>query len=648
MQLEVRSPARPGLRKLLLWLLAVLSVDSLVLFAFAFAHAMTSDQFLTVPLPYLFGLLFVVAVGSLGVGVFYAWTAHPRHRKAVAFAVGITAITLLAHIYIIGLPAVSSQGTFSGGTTAQFHSSETAGGPVLTASSVLTPDALQVTFTASGNDAVSAVSISDGGTELPSSGLQSPVSYASPLEPGSSVTGTWSPTLVSPGSNLTVTYSHLTCYSTSSKAYGCVMDEVFYVPEAMGILSGQHCSTGGSECHMEHPPLVPALMAGAMAVLGQFNVVSWRIVQALMGTFSIPLVFATVWYIAEDKRLAYLSATFFALDVMFFSQSSGGLLDVPPVFFGLLALFAFVARLRFWKFDRYVLAGVFLGLAALSKETAVFMAAALVTYFLFFGEERRKARVWNAVKVGAVVALVFAAGLQAYDSSLAPSVPTFVQHVQYMLSYGSSLTANQLACQPTTGYWCKFSNDPGGPPILPTDWVLYYAPVAYYATSVSVCPNSVNGVCQGGQYSYVQLAYYGTTNMLVTWTVFIWVPLVAYALFRQFRRREPSLEMFGFSQTGSVRPMLPGDLRFAALALVWFLWNYVPYLLLFAYGRVTYPFYIIPAIPALAFGTAYWVTRDWFPRWLVYLFVGMVFVFFLVYFPYKGFLPDWLRAIIAH
>jgi len=47
-------------------------------------------------------------------------------------------------------------------------------------------------------------------------------------------------------------------------------------------------------------------------------------------------------------------------------------------------------------------------------------------------------------------------------------------------------------------------------------------------------------------------------------------------------------------------------------------------------------------------GASYWITRSWFPRWLMYVYVAMAFVFFFIYFPYKGFLPDWLRVLIGH
>jgi len=124
--------------------------------------------------------------------------------------------------------------------------------------------------------------------------------------------------------------------------------------------------------------------------------------------------------------------------------------------------------------------------------------------------------------------------------------------------------------------------------------------------------------------------------------------LAAFVVYNQLRRRQPSLDQYGFEGADEATPGVAGETKFAALALVWFLWNYLPYVGLFIDGRVTYPFYFVPAIPAVAMGASYWLTRDWFPKWLVWVYVAMVFVFFFVYFPEKGFLPDWLRVIIGH
>ena len=635
---------RTGLSRLTRGLVKLAFADLGVLLLVILAHQVLSADSLISVAQVLTAALFLFTVAGLASGISDSWSTYPSHRRVIIFLVAITMATLLAHAYIIGNPPASDQRVpVSGAIGSQLTSTDQSGGnPLVTLSSQLVGSELAVTVTATGSDAIVVTGVQVP-ADLTGSGFDGGATFQTPLQPGDTVTGNWN--VSSPVTNLTLDYQSLNCYSTSSRSYGCIMDEVFYVPEAMGILAGQHCSTGigaPTDCHLEHPPIVPALLAAGMAVFGEYNVVGWRVMPALLGTFSIPLLFGIAWKSSGNKKLAYLSATLLALDVMFFSQSSAGLLDIPEVFFGLAAFFVYFANLKVWKFDRHVLAGVFLGVAGLAKETAVFIALALLTYILLFGEERRRLRAYDAFKVALVVALVFAAGLQAYDSALATSqYSNFTHNIQYIFSYGSSLIANKLACQPTTGYWCKFPNDPGGPPILPTDWLLYYSPVAYFATSV--CINSVNGSCLGG--SYVAIAYYGVTNFLETWTVYVWVPLVAYTLYRFYRRKTPQLEDFGFS---GPKPALPGETRFAAFALTLFLWSYVPYLCLFVEGRVTYPFYIIPAIPAIAMGAAYWLSKPWFPRWLMWIYIAMTFAFFLVYFPDKAFLPQWLRILIGH
>ena len=642
MRPEAAPIASPRLRRALKVLVSLSFVDLALILLLVFLHALLSVDSLALPVQALAALLGVAAVGAIATGVAYSWRVFPQHHRAILFVVVITLATLLAHAYVIGSPGAGTAGSVSGPPGGTFNDSK------LTVDTTLSGLVVNVTVTATGGDAIANVGLTSAGAELSGPGFSNPPTYSSPLQPGTSATGTWDLPASGQNSSITVSYQYLSCYSTSSKSYGCIMDEVFYVPEAMGILSGQQCSTSLSDCHMEHPYLVPALLAAGMSILGQYNAAGWRLFPALLGTFSIPLLFGIAWKVSGDKRMAHLAATLLSLDVMFFSQSSGGLLDVPPVFFGMGAFFAYFVGLKVWKFDKYAIAGVLLGVAGLAKETAVFFVLAFLAYVFFFGGGSRWYRVYAVFKVALVVGLVFAIGLQAYDSTLASSaMPTFVQHVSYIFSYGSSLRAEQLACQPTTGYWCKYPNDPGGPPILPTDWLLYYSPVAYYATSVSVCPNSVNGVCQGGAYSYVSLAYYGVTNLIETWTVFVWVPLVAYAIFRWYRNTRSPHE--GAQLTLELTPPeMSGGTRLGALALVWFLGTYVPYLGLFLTQRVTYPFYFVPAIPAVALGASWWLTRDWFPRKLMWVYLAFAFLFFFVYFPEKAFLPDWLRVIIGH
>ena len=628
-------------RTALRWLVAGSFVTLAALTAVLFLHVFTSQQWLVLPAEGLTVLLAGLSVASVLDGIVFAWVRYPRHRRAVLFIVGITLATLLAHLYVMGAPSASSPGSVSGSVGAPFSDDK------VSVTSSQAGAQLNVSVLAqSGGDAISSVSVLSGGAPLTGGGFSPAPSYSSPLEPGQTATGTWT---LGPGetaSNLTVDYSYLTCYDTADQVYGCIMDEVFYVPTAQHLLTGAQCQQGVPRdepgyCNPEHPPLTKALVAVGMAVLGEYNTVGWRLMPALLGTFSIPLVFGIAWKVSESKTLAALSAGLLALDVLFFSQSSGALLDVPPLFFGLAAFFVVVADVGWWKFDKYVLAGVLFGLAGLAKETAIFVLMGLLTYVLFFGEGSLLRRTYSALKLALVVIIVFAVGLQAFDSALASqSYQFFTQQVAYMLSYGVSLNGG---CP----WACGWTNTVTGGYITPFNWVTYYSPIGYYLVSVTVNPGNVH---------YVSIGYYGVTNLLETWTVYVWVPLAAYAVYRLRRdRKQPSLDEFTApeapppgSEAVPAPSGVPGDVRFAALSIIMFAWAYVPYVVLFFGARVTYPFYFVDAVPAMAMGTAYWLAKKWFPRWLVWVYLAFVFVFFLVYFPDKAFLPVWLRALLGH
>jgi 4-amino-4-deoxy-L-arabinose transferase-like glycosyltransferase len=422
------------------------------------------------------------------------------------------------------------------------------------------------------------------------------------------------------------------CRDSTKNVNGCIMDEVYYVPTAESMLNGTQCGPTVPNCNTEHPFLSKALMAAGITTFGD-NAFGWRIFNVLLGTFSLPILFALILRLSGSIKASYLSSSLLALDVMFFSHSGAALIDVPVVFFGLLAFLIYFYEVSFWKLDRFTLAGVSLGLAALSKETAIFLLATLITYHLAVGEGGKKLRVVCAAEILIVTAGIFVLGLQVYDSLFASAAfPTFLDQIHYMLTYGSSLI----------GPGWTYGN---GIQITPLSWMTYYQPVTYYGTSVSVCTNEVNGTCLGAPYSYVGVAYYGVTNVLETWMTYLWVPLAGWAAWRVFKPRPGGLDQFGFADATSRN--LTGAAKLAILSLVWFSWNYFPYLALFAAGRVTYPFYFIPALPAVAMGGSYFLTRSWVPRYTPILFIAGAFIFFFIFFPNKAFLPEWLRAMIG-
>ena len=76
--------------------------------------------------------------------------------------------------------------------------------------------------------------------------------------------------------------------------------------------------------------------------------------------------------------------------------------------------------------------------------------------------------------------------------------------------------------------------------------------------------------------------------------------------------------------------------RLTAWGLVWLGANYLPYYALAIVAhRITYLYYILPAIPALAVLTAVFLLRSQLPRVVAYGYVVASALAFLAYFPFR-------------
>ncbi len=603
-------------------LLVGLAVDVIVTLLILIVHAVTSSSILLTPLPYLASAILVFSISSCLFSTVFCYLKYPKFRKAIAFLFLLTLVVLVVHLALIGSPATSF-GYYVGG-------SKNATVPLAQ---------------------IPKIATCQGGVQND-------------------------------------------CESCS----GCVMDETYYVPAAVAIIDGVHCAPQVEACNMEHPPLAKALIAVGIAAFGAggFDLQNGRLLPIILGTACVPLVFAIGWKFSKNKKVAYYSSMLLALDTMFFAHSSISVLDIPVVFFALAAIVAYLYDLKLWRIDKYYISGALMGLAMLSKETAIFLVAALATFHFLRGKELPKLRLFSTLKIIAVAVLVFAAGLQVYDSLLTGGqVPTFVNQIQYIISYGSSLVCHPSAFD-CAGAFLNVPNDPSSA-ITPLSWLIYYAPTAYFKSNVSVC---IGSVC----HSYVNIAYYGITNMIETWSTFLWAPFAAYILYRLLKRKEAptgiektvtkqepapmtsedmeklaklkslldsgalTKEEFDSQKSAilySAKPIEPHpeeesqivesstlqtqlkrfrESDLAVLALVLFCWSYFPYLALAAEGRVTYPFYILPAVPAIALGSSYLITRPFIPRVLAILFLVAAFAWFVIFFPDQSFLPSWITS----
>ncbi len=406
------------------------------------------------------------------------------------------------------------------------------------------------------------------------------------------------------------------CFDSGRNVSGCVMDEVYYVPAAQTLLAGNKCAPYADNCNLEHPFLSKAFVAAGMAMFGG-NVFGWRFFQVLLGTLSLPVLFGLCWTVTKNRSLSILATIFFAMDTLFFVHASIGVIDVHAVFFALLAFLLYFSGLRLWKLDSFVLAGVALGLSGLSKETSIFFVLFLLSYNLLVGPGGTRARVLSSVKILAAVAIVFVVGLQLYDSLFAPS-QTFVDHLKFIFSYGGSLRGD--------GWIDSILHTP----ITPLNWFLYYSPIGYLVTTVTVNSGSTSS-------TYIGVGYYGVTNKIETWLTFLWAPYVIYLLYKVWRRKLSETELLDIGN----------DYKLAVFALLLLAWTFFPYLGLYLYGRVTYPYYMIQSVPAVAVGCAYFVTRRWFPKVMIYVLVSAVIGLFIVFYPDKDFLPTWIRVLLG-
>jgi len=610
----VSAPSRYlALRFVVVFLTTVSLIDLLWMLLIVGYHAYNPA---TVGTGILAPMTFILAGASSAAAVLalaYALLSYPAYRKTLFLLTLIVLGLFGAHLYTINLPSLYTTHSLSG------QVGQTARDDLVTMSSSLSGSTLSVTVAATGGDAIGSLSVAVGDTALPNSGLKSVPTPTKALQPGSQDAGSWS-LQSAPSGRITLSYEDLTCYATDKQVDGCVMDEVYYVPAAQTMLSGEKCAPYADNCNLEHPFLSKAFIAAGIAIFGN-DTFGWRIFEVILGTLSIPVLFGICLTITRNQRLSLYAAFLLAFETLFFAHSSIAVIDVGAIFFGLLGFLFYFAKVRWWRFGTMSLTGVAFGLAALCKETAIFLFVVLFLYHLFLAEGNRREIAVSTTKLALSVLVVFVVGLQIYDGAFGSGVATsFVGQVEFILRYGASLTMT-----PTSQGWID-SVLKG--PITPWNWVTYYSPIGYLITNVSVSSGT-------SSYSYVSAGYYGVTNQFEVWLVYLWG---AYTAYLWWKTRGATFA----SESGAK------EFRLARFALIWFLVVFLGYLLLFYYGRITYPYYFISAVPSLAIGGAYLLTRSWFPRPVAYIFLVGVFLWFFIFYPDKSFLPTQVRVFLGH
>lgn len=374
-----------------------------------------------------------------------------------------------------------------------------------------------------------------------------------------------------------------------------IFDESYYVNAAriiLGIPVASEEPYAGSQPELdpntEHPPLGKLLISGSMYLLGD-NGLGWRLPSVLFGTLTIPVLFGIVRRTGGTARLALLTTFIYSFDNLTLVHSRIATLDVFMVAFILLGIYGYVC-------EKPTLAGLAFVAATLCKIGGLYGVAAVMGWEgLRFIRTRWETGRWHLrhLRLLAIMSVVYVATLPValgFLDSLWSSYKHPVAHMQHILQYGLSLSRPE---------------GPQGDESNPWQWLVNDVQMTYLRTDVEVIAG--NEV----QTTRASIFFRGAMNPYV---VMLAPMAMAYAAYLARTRRD--------------------NLSFMALML--FAATYGPYwpAALLAH-RISYIFYFLPTIPAVAIGTALLMYHPQMPRIVRWAYIGAILLGFCAYFPFR-------------
>ena len=343
-----------------------------------------------------------------------------------------------------------------------------------------------------------------------------------------------------------------------------VFDEHYYVHDAGSIVHGRIGPRQpspwkpGDGRSLAHPPLGALSIAVGILTLGN-DPWGWRVPSAIAGTLLIALVYPLARRLRLSPRWALVALLLAASDTMLIVESRVGVLDPFVALWSTVCIYCALRYVQSGRPTRWLAAcGAAGGLALASKWSGVLaLAAAVAIVAIDRARERRRAR---AAANGAVPAGGIAARLARAFVCLV-ALPLVLYVASYADYFASGHTVRQwlhLQGYMATFNWQAHGNSPMAS--RPLTWIFDAEPIWY---RWAIVPHGVLGMIAIG-------------NPLLLWASIAAVVGLFWAARRQ---RDARL---------AVIPLLACVL-------------YLPWL---ATSRVSYIYYLTPAIPFLAIAVA--------------------------------------------
>ena len=147
--------------------------------------------------------------------------------------------------------------------------------------------------------------------------------------------------------------------STITRPDELVFDEQHYIQDARRIITGE-----GSE-RVEHPPLAKLIIVGGMKLFGD-NPWGWRLPAVLLSTVALAAFYDICRKLGTSHKIAFIATMLLGLDNLMFIHSGLAMLDIYLVVLSLFAFWCYLKGPRWWW-----LSAVSVGLAGLCKFSGV-------------------------------------------------------------------------------------------------------------------------------------------------------------------------------------------------------------------------------------------------------------------------------------
>jgi len=410
---------------------------------------------------------------------------------------------------------------------------------------------------------------------------------------------------------------------------GMIFDEAHYVPAAMATLRLE-------PANVEHTPLAKILIAISIGILGNYWF-AWRFPIIIMGVLALYVFYRIAQFFLEEKT-ALIATAFLSFDIIFFVHSSIFVLDTPAILFGLLGIERYLN-------GKHKSAAASFGISFLMKETGLFFLGATGIYHFLQGlktrrldmvkEDRRvrkKKALVQFLMFMLVLVIVGGGGLWIYDIIYKPTAGTTVQAIAQPVVYVdgngnptntttivSRHTLKSLITNPVDHMlfsWIYFSNLA---PAVVTSEENFRPPWSW------ILP--IGDIFNAPKYLIVSVRAGD-----LTWCTIRWISQIT-----------PSVEFFlipilvAFAVNG-IRKRRVDEKGLGLLVCAWILTSYMPFLMIGLFvQRMTFNYYFIYTIPALALGIPYfWQSISFSDKVRMGLLLIQLFVtieFFLGFFP---------------